>query len=90
MWMETAAADRFLRIVIDRRKRDSDVDVMASMGHELQHAVEALSEAEVTNSRLLYNLFDRLATHDGGRFETLDALHVGDAVRDELRVHRRR
>jgi hypothetical protein len=83
--METAASNRFLRINIDRGKRDSDVDVMVSMGHELQHAVEALSEPGVTDSIGLYNFFDWFARHDGGRFETDAALHVGDAVRNELR-----
>jgi len=87
MWMETAASNRFLRIAIDRRKGDSDVDVMVSMGHELQHAVEGLSESGVTDGRGLYNFFDRFATHDGGRFETTDAQHIGDAVRSELRGH---
>ena len=71
LWMETAASDRFLRVVIDRRKRDSDVDVMTSMGHELQHAVEALSEAEVTNSRLLYRLLRPIC--DARRWSVRDA-----------------
>jgi hypothetical protein len=87
MWMETVNSTRFLRIVIDRRKGDSDVDVMASLGHELQHAVEALSEPGVTDWRDLYNLFDRLGPRNGGRFETADAVHTGDAVRNELRAH---
>jgi hypothetical protein len=90
MWMETAASNRFLRIAIDRRKGDSDTDVMASMGHELQHAVEALSESWVTDGKRLYEFFDRFATHDGGRFETDTALHIGDAVRNELRSTDRR
>jgi hypothetical protein len=90
MWMETAASNRFLRIAIDRRKGDSDTEVMASMGHELEHAVEALSEPSVTDGKCLYEFFDRFATRDGGRFETDTALHIGDAVRNELRSTERR
>ena len=57
MWMETSASTRFLRIYIHRRPGDSDVDVMASIGHELQHAVEALRESGVTDSVRLYHFF---------------------------------
>jgi hypothetical protein len=84
MWMEAAASYRFLRVAIDRRKGDSDVDVMASMGHELQHAVEALSESGITNGPRLYSFFQRFAPTEGDRFETTGAIHVGDAVRNEL------
>ena len=59
LWMETVASNRFLRIYIDRRRGDSDVDVMASMGHELQHAVEALRESGVTDGVRLYQFFGR-------------------------------
>jgi hypothetical protein len=90
MWMETAGGNRFLRVAIDRRPDDKDEDVMASMGHELQHAVEALSEAGVTDGRGLYNFFKRFAPTEGERFETTAAIHAGDAVRDELRVRRGR
>jgi len=90
LWMETVAPNRFLRIYIDRRRRDSDVDVMASMGHELQHAVEALRESGVTNSVPLYHFFGRHAPSDGQRFETSTATRVGDRVRDELSTHRGR
>ena len=88
MWLQMAASNRFLRIYIDRRHGDSDVDVMASMGHELKHAVEALSEPGITDSRSLYNFFGRLAPTDGNRFETSAALRAGDDVQDELRVRR--
>ena len=64
IWMETAASNRFLRIYIDRRHGDSDVDVMGSMGHELQHAVEALRESGVTDGVRLYHFFGRIAPGD--------------------------
>jgi hypothetical protein len=87
MWMETAASNRFLRIYIHRRHGDSDVDAMASMGHELQHAVEALQESAVTDGARLYHSFGHIAPSDG-RFETTAAVSIGDKVRHELRSHR--
>jgi hypothetical protein len=88
MWLEMAASNRFLRIYIDRRHGDSDVDVMASMGHELQHAVEALSEPGITDSVRLFNFFGRLAPTYDTRFETKAGIYVGNLVREELRVRR--
>ena len=84
MWMATVGPTRFLRIVIDTRNCTSDEDVMGLMGHELQHAVEALSESGVTDSVRLYNFFTRFAPTVGARFETTAALHAGDDVREEL------
>ena len=72
-WMETAVSNRFLRIYIDRRRGDSDLDVMESIGRELQHAVEALRESGVTDSVRLYQFFGRIAPSDGHRFETRTA-----------------
>jgi hypothetical protein len=85
MWMETSASTRYLRVIIDRRKSDADVDVMAAIAHELQHAVEALSESGVTTGLLLYNFFKRFAPTDNNRFETTAAIDAGDDVRGELR-----
>jgi len=87
VWMETVGPNRFLRIAIDRRKKAPDAEVMGLIGHELQHAVEALSESGVTDSVSLYNFFRRLAPTDSGRFETAPALHAGDDVENELRAH---
>ena len=84
MWMETVGPNRFLRVAIDRRKGDSDVDVMASMGHELQHAVEALSESGVVDGVGLYNFFTRFAPTRDDRFETNTAVHAGGDIRNEL------
>jgi hypothetical protein len=87
IWMKTAGPNRFLRVDIDVRKIQSDVEVMGAMGHELQHAVEALSESGVTDGASLYNFFHRFGMTDDGRFETTDAIHAGDNIREELRRH---
>src|SRR5580700_2599927 len=49
MWMHVSGPNRFVRIVITRSKADPDLEVMGSLGHELQHAIEVLSEPAVTN-----------------------------------------
>ena len=77
--------DRFLRILVDRRKADSDEDFMGSIGHELQHAIEALTQPSITNGAQLYNFFKREAPTANNRFETAAAINAGDAVRLELR-----
>ena len=84
IWMQTAGSNRFLRILIDRRKTDSDVDVMASVGHELQHAAEALSESGVLDGPRLYHFFSRVARSNGQRFETRTAIAAGEDIRMEL------
>jgi len=87
MWVGVSGPNRFLRILVDRRKADSDVDFMGTIGHELQHALESLSERAVTDGHTLYHFFGRYAPTDGNRFETAAAIDVGEAVRLELRVH---
>jgi hypothetical protein len=84
MWMQVGGPNRFIRIVIDRTKSDRDVDVMGSLGHELQHVVEVLSEPAVTNGVTMYNFLRRTAPTDGNRFETTAAVNAGNAVIDEL------
>jgi hypothetical protein len=86
IWMNTVGPNRFLRVDIDTRKIQSDGEVMGAMGHELQHAVEALSESGVTDGVTLYNFFLRFAPTEGDRFETTSAIHAGDNVQEELRA----
>jgi len=87
MWMKTVGPNRFLRIAIDRRKSERDAETMGLIGHELQHAVEGLSESGVTDGVSLYNFFQRFAPTEKGRFETTAALDAGDRIQEELRGH---
>jgi hypothetical protein len=87
MWMKTVGPNRFLRVLIEASKIGSDAEKMGLVGHELQHAVEALSESGVTDGVSLYNFFRRFAPTDGSRFETTAALHAGDDVQNELQAH---
>jgi hypothetical protein len=85
MSVQLSGPYRLLRISIDTRTDRSDVELIASIGHELQHAIEGLSERAVTNGVRLYNFFRRHAPTSGATFETTAAVHVGHAIRDELK-----
>jgi hypothetical protein len=76
---------RMLHVVIDDRK--SDVEVMASLGHELRHAQEVLDDPAVTSRQAMYSFYGRHATRSGSGFETRAAIDAGEAVRAEVRSH---
>src|SRR5262245_23387910 len=84
--MTVMGPHRVLRILVDPRK--VDFDLMGSIGHELQHAVEVLSDSRVRSSSDMVIMYQMMAPNPPGspfRFETMRAVQVGDAVRDELR-----
>jgi hypothetical protein len=85
MWMSATGRNRFLRVLVDPRRADSEADMMGSIGHELQHAIEALSDPATTDGVRLYNFFRRLAPTDSARFETTAAINAGNTVYDEVR-----
>ena len=89
MWMYAAGGNRFLRVRVDRQRADSDLDVMTSIGHELQHAIEALSDATVVDGTTLYSFFRRYAPTDDNRFETTAAVTIGNTIRDEIQASER-
>jgi hypothetical protein len=79
---------RLLHIVIDRRSRNEEV--MASIGHELQHAIEILSERRIRSGAEIYLHF-RGSGHAytiGHAFETEAAIAAGNAVRTEVKKNR--
>jgi hypothetical protein len=80
--MTAIGTHRMLRILVDPRAADHDL--MASIGHELQHAVEVLSHRSVTSSSEMTLLYTRICNVCGPSFETNAAGKAGDAVRDEL------
>jgi hypothetical protein len=75
--------NRLLRILVDPRK--SDRDLMASLAHELQHAVEVLSERTVRSDAAIRLFFRARCTFCNGLYETDAAVLAGHTVRDELR-----
>lgn len=75
------------RIVLVRiRLLKSDRDVVATIGHELQHALEILSDPTVTDSAAMFRFYTREGRRRLGRgFETAAAVKAEHAVYAEMR-----
>jgi hypothetical protein len=87
--VKLAGPNRMLRIVIDQRRADCDLDLMASIGHELWHAIEVLREPSLRSYAHLYHFFSRAGRHTEragsfGAWETPGAMKAGFTVREEL------
>jgi hypothetical protein len=89
MSVTVAGPNRVLHIRVDTR--DDTTIVIARIGHELQHAVEALSEVGVRSNGLIEAFFERQSggPTSGGQleFETDAALKTGDDVRLEIMTY---
>jgi len=87
MNVTAAGGYRILQIVIDRqgvmahRRR---LDVIATIGHELRHAVEVLSEPAITTGAALFHFYSRKAGTSNPTFETPAAIDAGLRIRREL------
>jgi len=73
---------RFLRVIVDARQ--PDWDVMASIGHELQHAIEVLENTTLRSTELIILYYLREGLTMGDTFETAAAMRAGDAVKNEV------
>jgi hypothetical protein len=78
---------RLLRIFVD--SVDDVVELMATIGHELRHAIEILSEPSVRTAAAAYNFYSREAPTSRLAFETPAAIRAGIAVGEELARHGR-
>jgi hypothetical protein len=79
-----AGPNRILRIQLDTRK--AEWDLMASIGHELRHAVEVLGNPRVTNNAAMYHFYSSRGWRGTkSSFETEAAVEAGNAVRSEVR-----
>ena len=77
---------RILRIVVVPRAEP--LDLMESIGHELRHAIEILSERSVTSTSAMVLFYRRVGRQTStGAFETEAAIETGHAVRSEVRRH---
>jgi len=86
MWMVLNGSNRIMRVVIDRKRLDSDVELLRAIGHELQHVIEVLSEQPaITDGTKMFFFYRRYAPTGRDRFETPAATAAGEAVLNELR-----
>jgi hypothetical protein len=83
--MTRAGRFRVLRIVIDPHDAEAadKARVVATIAHELHHALELLADPTVTNAAAMF-MFYRRETPRHGAFETAEASAVGDRVWHEL------
>ena len=84
---------KYLRIVITAQPA-SHVDVIATIGHELQHAVEVVRDGHVQNNSDLRDLYRRIGyvasrAHTVAIYETPAARTAGSKILQELRSHER-
>ena len=82
MSLELSGKNRLLRILVNPR-RAPGCELIASIGHELQHALEALGNPNVRTSFGLSSFFHQIGPEGPRRFETPEAIHVGLAVATE-------
>ena len=80
--MTLMGPNRVLRILID--PRNVDRDLIGSVGHELQHALEVLSDHNIRSGSAMLLFYKKEGLNEGSRFETDAAIKVGRAVRAEL------
>ena len=83
-----AGANRIVRVRVDTKK--ADWDLMGSIAHELQHAVEVLGNPAVISTRAMHFFYQREGRLIGNVFETAAAIRAGNDVRAEARRPRLR
>jgi len=88
-WMISSGGNRFMRIVIDRRRLGSDWRLLVAIGHELQHVLEVLDDRFVTDGRKMFFFYQQHAPTLQAQFETQAAIRAGLSIRKELHVWRR-
>lgn len=82
MSVTPAAGYRILRILIDLRQKPRDL--MASIGHELRHAIEVLENRALVDTATVYLFYSQGSLSAGQPFETRAAIEAGFAVRNEI------
>jgi len=79
----TAGDKRILWMRVDTRKHE--IDLMASIGHELRHAIEVLGDPTITTNAAMHLFYVREGVvRSSGAFETAAAVEAGRAVRVEI------
>jgi hypothetical protein len=86
------AGFRFLRVFVDAHelreasKGHGRVDLIGTIGHELWHALEVLTEPSLTTTAAIYLFYQREFPTSTNSFETAAAVAVGAKVRKEASV----
>jgi hypothetical protein len=78
---------RILRVLVDARHEDWEV--MADIGHELQHALEVFTEPSVRTNSQVFLRFYQTNSGTEDRFETDAAVKAGHTVRNEVEAFAR-
>ncbi|MEO5740019.1 MAG: hypothetical protein ABIS29_05445 [Vicinamibacterales bacterium] len=85
-WMTQAGGHRYLRASISNALGPDQM--IATIGHELQHAVEVIEDEAVNDEETLVALYRRIGQQSGAaspsRWETEAAQRTGFVVRKEL------
>ena len=82
-----AGAYRILRILVDRQgtlAHRSRLDLIATIGHELRHALEVLSERTIRSAAAVFLFYFSHVPTTNATFETAAAIAAGAAIRGEL------
>jgi hypothetical protein len=84
---------RYLRIVLSDTSATHD-GAIATIGHELHHAAEVVSEPQITQASDIQDLYRRIGyvsmrTTGGAVYETKGAVRAGAQILAELRFARR-
>ena len=83
MSVELAGPYRLLRVLVNRR-RAPGCELIGSIGHELQHVLEALSNPNIKTGFALSSYFHQIGPEGPRRFETPEAQAVGVTVAREV------
>jgi hypothetical protein len=87
-YVGSSRVQRFFKIVI--HPEAPRADLIAILGHELQHAVEVSAAPEICDAASLATYFRRIGRRIGtSTFETDAAIYVGQQVRADLVTSRR-
>jgi hypothetical protein len=82
MSVELSGPHRLLRVFVNP-SRAPGCELVASIGHELQHVLEVLSNRRIRTTAELTSFFHRIRPDNPGRFETMKAIETGVAVEKE-------
>lgn len=83
--ISVAGPHRVLSILVDAQHYDLSLSLMGAIGHELQHALEVLGDAQIRTDAALFAFYRLHGLTMKGVIETRAAIAAGDAVRNEIR-----